>query len=170
MSMRPRSTLSVLVRCHWLVCAIPADAVTRLVLPEDVRVSGGGPGEPMVVVAGGKTWAGWDLGELLELGRQSAAWVLIELPTGPHSLPMALRTGTCLRVQELVAGLTLPPSLFRARHAAFAGGFSVAEAAGEFVEDHGVLGVMLDPTRLWLQSEVEAARALLARSEEAVRL
>lgn len=159
-----RSALAVLVRCHWLVCAIPARAVTRLVLPEEVVVSGNGP--PWVVSAGEDRWAGWDLGQLLDLGDESAAWLLVQVPDEERPLKLALRTGTCLRVQELVVAFELPEQLFRARRSAFAGAFPVTDLGGDLGIDHGVLGVLLDPERLLHPGEIVASREILATTTD----
>lgn len=162
-----KKSLVVLVRCHWLVCAVPARSVTRLVLPDEVSVSGAS--SPLLVTSGGASWAGWDLGELFELGSEHAAWLLLQLADDSAPLNIALRTGTCLRVQELLAPFELPSNLFRARRPAFSGAFPVSEVAGELGTDHGVLGVLIDPTRLLRPGELDASRQLLAAAPDAAR-
>jgi hypothetical protein len=158
------SRLCVLSRCKWLVCAIPVDSITRLVLPEEVTVTGTTPGESMIAHYGGRQWAAWDLGLLLEVGPTASSWMFLELPDAHGAIALALRSGICLRVQELRAELALPRELFRARRDAFAGGFAVSSVTDDS-DEQGVLGVAIDLARLWTPAELESSRRLVSSTE-----
>lgn len=161
---RSKSALSVLVRCQWLVCALPARAVSRLVLDNEVQVEGNGAG-PVLLRDGERRWAGWDLGAMLGVGRTSDAWVLLELGDESGVLPVALRTGPCLRVQDLAADLAVPPVVFRERRSAFTNAFSAKDIDDGARGATGLVGLVIEPSRFWTASELAASRALLASSE-----
>ncbi len=114
--------LFLVVRCGELLLALPAAAIERVALPEDAESLLGELPLPVEaalppVRIGEGTHAGWDLGELLGVGPQSAAWVVLRLPHPGGPRPAALRTGPCLNMIRLSLGTTLPRGIFARRPA-----------------------------------------------------
>jgi hypothetical protein len=164
MAMAERSLTepSVFLECHGALLALPSRRVVRLVLREEVTLKPSSiPGVPLAVV-GGRAYTAWNLGQLLELPPVDAAWVLLRIPHEGAELPLALATGRCLLVAPLGREATsLPPGLFRGRHNALWGAFSLAGLGhGKLA---GVMGLCLDPLRLWSRQELSlSASALLS--------
>lgn len=163
---RAVGALHLFVACGPWVLALRADAVERLVLPEEARLldlapSDGPPASLGRLEAGGLAYAAFDLGLLLGLAAQSEAWVLLSLcrPAGP--LPLALRTGACLSVASLPEPRSaLPEAVMRTRAGLFTSAFRptrLRHGRGE----SAAAGLVLDLTRLL--SDEEAAFADSAR-------
>ena len=153
--------LSVFLECHGFVLAMPIRRVERLVLSEEVTVKSESQGVP-IAVAGNQRYAAWNLGRLLELPPLDTAWVLLRIPHEGAELPLALSTGRCLLVAPLNQGVSsLPPGMFRERHNALWGTFPVQGIKGAKLA--GVMGLCLDPLRLWNRQELAlSASALLS--------
>jgi hypothetical protein len=158
--------LCVMLDCGALVCAVPTRRIERLVLSEDagfVAAKGAAPpvtlgGEQLVSVAD-KRYAAWDLGELLGLGSSKArSWVLMSVRHERDVLPVALRAGECLVVAPLTATSPVPAGIFRARAGAFTAAF--APEGGRRTAS-AVVGLLLDPERLFSRTELETAAATL---------
>jgi hypothetical protein len=151
----PDGVLAVLVRCRHLLCALPAAGVRRLLLADEVEreTAGGVP----CVRANGARFAVWELGALLGVPQPPAAFILLDVRRGSTAVPVALATGPCLAVQELVRGAVLPGPLFRERRAAFAGVFPV-ERARVPVGD-AAFGLWIEPAALLSPEELTAAEA-----------
>ena len=154
----PRGELAVVVAAHGTAVAIATRWVSRLALPSDARTIR--TGNPGLVAIGDKTCAAWDLGELLGLPALSAAWVLLEVPHGKKTIPVALRTGACLVVEALPKTIPLPHRALAARSDAVRGAFAATGRHGG-----ALFGLSLDPTRLFTPSELDAASALLRNPE-----
>lgn len=156
------STLSVLVECDALLCAIPTAQVSRLLLEDDVKVTSSpdDPERPLRLSIGNEQWLGFDLGSLLEVGSTSGAWVLLSLSLGGRPLPVALRTGRCVAVREVRAGIDLPARAFRARPRALR---SVFPLEGLGVPTHAICGTRLDPEGLLEGAPMRHALAALDR-------
>jgi hypothetical protein len=158
--------LSLFFRCHGAVLAIAARWVERLLLAEEValpegqsRVQGAG----QVIEVAGAPYAAWDLGQMLEVSPMQHAWVLMKVPYAGKEVPMALRTGPCLIVQPLAGSTNLPIGVFRGRRSALAGAFMLKGLKGAAGE--GLVGLRLDPSRLWTNVELEASSAALAAAQ-----
>jgi hypothetical protein len=110
--------LCVVAACHTFLCAVPTQCVHRLVLPGDVdHASSEGQsvaGRLGMVTVSGEPFAAWDLGALLSMGSLDAAWILMRIEHAGDHVPIALRTGPCIAVQELAAH-PLPHARSRAR-------------------------------------------------------
>jgi len=152
--------LSVFIDCHGVVLALPVRRVERLVLSEEVSVLPERQGVA-IAVAGGQRYAAWNLGWLLELPPLDTAWVLLRVPHEGAELPLALSTGRCLLVAPLAQGVvaSLPLGLFRGRPSALWGAFSVKGFEGAKLG--GVMGLCLDPLRLWSREELALSASTL---------
>lgn len=140
-------SLSVLVECDALLCAIPTGSVSRLLLDEDVTVVSPAleAEHPTRLAIGREEWLGFDLGELLAVGGTRGAWVLLSLSHRGAPLPIALRTGRCLAVREVRGGIELPRRAFRSRPRALRSAFAIG---GLGVTSGAVCGARLDPEGL----------------------
>jgi hypothetical protein len=165
--------LVVVVACHGLVCTLPVRHVERLHRRDEVeplrpagRRKGPGDGRQLVTVAG-EAYAAWNLGTMLELPPLSVAWVLLQIPGRRGPVPVALRTGACLVVQEAPPTVALPPGVVRARGAGIAGAFTTEDLRGKGWT--GAVGLSIDPERFWSEAELEASWAAVeaAGQEEA---
>jgi len=165
--------LCVLVGCHHVVCALPIPSIDRLTLPEaaqrlvipsrtaDAATASGEP-LPAVVQVGDERFAAWDLGLMLGLRPLAKSWVLLRVSHAGKQVPIALRAGPCLAVQNVRKLMKLPPGIFRARRAALTDGFAAAATKG--IRHHASVGLFLDPVRLWEDHELQASAAALARA------
>jgi hypothetical protein len=158
--------LCVMLDCGALVCAMPTRRIERLVLSEHaefVTARGAAPpvsfgGDQLLSVAD-KRYVAWDLGELLGLGASKArSWVLLSVRHERGVLPIALRAGDCLVVAPVTATSRVPAGIFRARAGAFTAAFT---PEGGRRTASAVVGVLLDPERLFSQSELDTAAATL---------
>ncbi len=140
-------SLAVLVESGPLVCAISTSDVSRLLLDDEVTlVAPSDDAErPARLRIGDDHWLGFDLGALLDTEIEHGAWVLLSLKLGGNPLPIALRTGRCLAVREVPAGMALPRHVFRARPRALRSAFPLA---GLGVSTSAVCGARLDPEGL----------------------
>jgi hypothetical protein len=171
----PASELWLFTICDPWAFALPADRVERLMPVEegrlvDVDPRSSPPASLGVLVAGGRYHSAWDLGLLLGLPPQSAAWVLLELSGQGVPLPLALRTGPCLSVGRLPAVGThpLPPALCSTRRGLIAAAFR-APAAGRGRRDLSPVGLALALEPLLFDDEkTHALSVLLAAEAEAV--
>lgn len=161
--------LSVFVKCHDATVAIATRWVERLVLAEEGRLlpprRESPPPQPGVQLAeiGGRIYAAWDLGKMLELPPQDAAWVLLRIPHAGRELPLALRTGVCLIVQPLHSVVRLPAGLYRSRRLALSGAYPTRSLKGRI--SSALVGLRLDPLSLWTPQELDASAAALAAAE-----
>lgn len=145
--------LFVVVACHAFPCALPARRVVRLLLSDEVPAAEGG-----VIRAEGGVFAAWNLGEMLHLDALGDAWVLLNVPHGDGTVPIALQTGVCLAVQPLATRFPLPPGLFHARQAALEAAFLAHEVRAA---QAGLVGLHFDPARAWTAAELDrSARAI----------
>lgn len=163
--MSAHQSLAVLVESSPLVCAIPTASVSRLLLDEDVVVvtPSDDPERPARLRVGNEHWLGFELGALLETDASRGAWVLLSLSLGGNALPIALRTGRCLAVREVPAGVALPGHLFRSRPRALRAAFPLT---GLGVSSSAVCGARLDPEGLL---EGEPIRNAIAALDERSR-
>jgi hypothetical protein len=113
-------------------------------------------GVPCVRAAGAR-FAAWELGALLGLPGPPAAVILLDLQHGSTTVAVALATGPCLAVQDLVRGAALPGALFRDRRAAFTGVFPVEQARVP-VSD-AAFGLWIEPAALFRPEELTVAEA-----------
>jgi len=144
----------------WLL-ALPAEAVLRLLLPEEVRLDE----EPAVVAPDacvgvlhtqeGHTPA-FDLGRMLGLPDQHAAWVRLALGPEGSRISVALRTGPCASVSRLAESALhpLPAPLGRGRRGVLRAAFPATQGP-RLAAEADVLGVglVLDPSCLLTPEE-----------------
>jgi hypothetical protein len=144
--------LSVVVRAGDLLVALPAVRVARLILADELPVLR--DGAPGLVEVAGAPYASWDLGELLGVGKLSAAWVLLGVPAAGTEVRVALRTGPCVAVVPMPRWSAVPQRAFVARPRAMGRVFSMRELGGAGI------GLALDPSLLFARHELEAAAAV----------
>lgn len=155
---------SVFFGCHGQVLSMPTQRIERLVLSDEVQVchSTSAAGAVPVVRCGSSTYAAWNLGKMLAVGPLNEAWVLLRVSHGGAELPLALGVGPCLRVSAIPEVSPIPPGVFKERHGALWGTFPT-EAIGRL--GPVLMGLCLDPLRLWTQAELDqSAAALIAGS------
>jgi hypothetical protein len=151
---RDISELAVMVRFGELVVAVAAQRVARIVMAEEA-VRGGGA-TPSVRI-GAAVLPAWELGKLLGLSEDSAAWLVIKTSDEPGAPEIALGTGPCIAVSSHDAVSPLPGGVVTAPAAAVLGVFvtdAVLRASGV-----GQIGLRVDPMRLIGWSAVAAARS-----------
>lgn len=96
---------------------------------------------------------------MLAVGPVKEAWVLLKVSHEGAELPMALGVGPCLRVGP-IAGITpLPPGLFKERRNALWGTFPTDAIKGRL--GAALMGLCLDPLRLWTRTELDQSAAAL---------
>jgi hypothetical protein len=141
-----------------------ADEITRqvTVTPKTAPAEGVAPNRTVVMVAA-QPYAAWDLGRMLGLSPLAAAWVLVRVPFLGGTVPMALRTGPCLAVQALRASAALPLGAFRGRRQALARAFLSTDVAVDLKDSP--VGLLVNLTKLWTPSELEASAAAVAEVE-----
>jgi len=159
--------LCVVISCHQLVCALPARTIERLVLPDEVTILAPDPETPRthswdIALVGEERYAACNLGALLAVPPLEAAWVLLRVRHKGGLVPIALQTGPCLIVQKLGAGVPLPSGAFRARSGAITSVFPTTLLANRGVAAD--VGLWLDPSHLWVESELDAAAGALAEA------
>ena len=162
------SGLWLYVRGLERLMAMPAEVVERALLvdeapepdwpePRPIEAPHGCLGR---LVVRGAAYGAWDLGRLLGGEAAHRSWILLRLPRGGQTYPVALRADECLHVGALPPGrrLELPPGTLRGR-AVFRAAFPAAEARGA----HGrgaLVGFEMDPGALFGDDELEITRAL----------
>lgn len=146
--------LFVVVACHAFPCALPARRVVRLLLADEVPAASDG-----VIRAGDGVFAAWNLGEMLHLGPLGDAWILLNVPHGGATVPIALQTGMCLSVQPIATRFPLPPGLFRGRPGALESAFLASEVrAGQA----GLVGLHLDLASAWTAQELDRSASAVS--------
>lgn len=112
-----------------------------------------------------RTVPGWDLGELLQLGPCSNAWVIADIPRRSSTRTIGLRVGRCISVCKLPRCSPIPPSVFTARRGALAAGFSTHTIP----EVQGVpSGLVLDLAQLLTRAELDTGVRLERAKEHGV--
>ena len=143
--------LSIMVRLHEVVAAIPARWITRLVLPTEVEPLT--EGAPSVVKCADVRYAAWDLGSMLEEAPLSGAWLLMRVPHRGRFISIALRTGECFAVAPAPKAVSIPPRALRRREKALGRAFTSAGGAG--------CGLVVDVSHLWTNVELDASERAL---------
>jgi hypothetical protein len=135
---------ALFVECEWVVAAIDAGLVERILLARDttartLRTSGAS------VIDTGSAWApAWDLDAALGgSGGRGASWIVVRAPASWPFDTFALRAGRCVCVRAMPSSTELPPGLVElpALRAAFATS-AIPELAAYST------GVVIDPQRI----------------------
>lgn len=150
---------ALFVECEWLVVAIDAGLVERILLASDTQARALGGGRAAIDTGAG--WApAWDLDGLLgsEPGR-GASWIVVRAPAGWPVGAFALRAGRCVCVRAMPRSTELPPGLVElgALRSAFAAS-AIPELAAYST------GVVLDPLRIPGPGELARAAEELDRA------
>lgn len=150
---RDISELAVMLRFGELVVAVGAQHVARIALADEaVPVSGTIPS----VRLGDAVLPAWQLGKLLGLTGELAAWLVMTTGDGPGAPRIALGTGPCLAIATHDKVAPLPAGVVTAPPGAVAGVFVTDPALR--ARGVGALGVRIDPMRLIGWSVLAAAR------------
>lgn len=153
---------ALFVECEWLVVAIDAALVERILLVSDTTVRTL-PGGEAVVIDTGQAWApAWDLDAILgsEPGR-GASWIVVRAPASWPVASFALRAGRCVCVRAMPKSTDLPPGLVQLGGGVFRSAFATGAIAelGSYST-----GVVLDPLRVVGLDEVARVAAELDRA------
>lgn len=136
---------ALFVECEWIVIAIDAGLVERILLASDTTARPVGDAGITLIDTGTGWVPGWDLDALLgsEAGR-GASWIVVRAPAGWPVPAFALRAGRCVCVRAMPRSTELPPGLVEVGAGALRGAFattSIPELVGYST------GVVLDPLR-----------------------
>ena len=137
---------ALFVECEWVVVAIDAALVERILLASDTTARPVGDGA-MVLIDTGTGWVpGWDLDALMgsEAGR-GTSWIVVRAPAGWPVPAFALRAGRCVCVRSMPRSTELPPGLAVLGAGALRSAF--ATAAIPELSAYST-GVVLDPLRV----------------------
>jgi len=153
---------ALFVECEWVVIAIDAGIVDRILLASDTTARAVGE-SGMTLIDTGTGWVpGWDLDALLgsEAGRGSS-WIVVRAPAGWPVPAFALRAGRCVCVRAMPRSTELPPGVVElgagALRAAFATA-SIPELAAYST------GMVLDPLRVLTRDQLVRGAEELERA------
>lgn len=153
---------ALFVECEWLVVAIDAGLVDRILLVSDTTTRTLAGGE-LAVIDTGAGWApAWDLDAMLgsEPGRGSS-WIVVRAPASWPIEAFALRAGRCVCVRAMPRSTDLPPGLVEVGDGALQAAFAtstIPELVGYST------GVMLDPLRILRADQIARVAAELERA------
>ena len=153
---------ALFVECEWLVVAIDAAIVDRILLVSDTAERTL-PQSETTVIDTGQGWApAWDLDAMFgsEPGRGSS-WIVVRAPSSWPVAAFALRAGRCVCVRAMPRSTELPPGLVQLGAGAFRSAFATSS-----IPELGAYstGVVLDPLRILGQDEVSRVAAELERA------
>jgi hypothetical protein len=153
---------ALFVECEWLVVAIEAGLVERILLASDTTTRALA-GDSLTLIDGGAGWVpAWDLDALLgsEPGRGSS-WIVVRAPASWPIPAFALRAGRCVCVRAMPRSTELPPGLVELGDGALRSAFAtspIPELAGYST------GVVLDPMRIPRAAQLTRIAAELERA------
>ncbi len=153
---------ALFVECEWLVVAIDASLVERILLVSDATVRTLAGGEVSVIDTGAAWVPAWDLDGMLgsEPGR-GTSWIVVRAPASWPIAAFALRAGRCVCVRALPRSTELPPGLIELG----AGALRSAFATSAIPELTGYsTGVVLDPLRVLHEEQIARAAEELERA------
>jgi len=153
---------ALFVECEWIVVAIDAGIVERILLASDTTARAlAAPGACMIDT--GTAWVpAWDLDGMLgsEIAR-GPSWIVVRAPERWPITAFALRTGRCVCVRSLPRTTDLPPGLIQLGAGAFRSAFAtttIPELASYST------GIVLDPLRIPSRDQITRAAAELERA------
>jgi hypothetical protein len=158
---------ALFVECEWLVVAIDAGLVDRILLVSDTtaRTVAGGEvdGSELSVIDTGAAWVpAWDLDGMLgsEPGR-GTSWIVVRAPADWPIAAFALRAGRCVCVRALPRSTDLPPGVIELGAGALRSAFATATIP-ELAEYS--TGVVLDPLRIMSVDQIARVAAEIDRA------
>ena len=152
---------ALFVECEWIVAAIEAGQVDRILLVSDTEVRPLDAGE-LTLIHTGEAWVpAWDLDAMLgsEPGR-GTSWIVVRAPASWPIPAFALRAGRCVCVRAMPRSTELPPGLVELGQGALGAAFAtstIPELAGYST------GIVLDPLRILSAEQLARAAAELQR-------
>jgi len=152
---------ALFVECEWLVVAIDAGIVDRILLASDTtsRTLPGG----IAVIDTGEAWVpAWDLDAMLgsEPGR-GTSWIVLRTPGSWPIAAFALRAGRCVCVRGMPRTADLPPGVVELGDGALRAAFAtstIPELGGYST------GLVLDPLRILTAEQITRVASELERS------
>jgi hypothetical protein len=150
------------VECEWLVIAIEAGLVDRILLVDETTARPLAGGELALVDTGTGWVPAWDLDAMLgsDPGR-GGSWIVVRAPASWPIPAFALRAGRCVCVRPMPRSTELPPGLIHLGAGAFRGAFAtstIPELAGYST------GIVLDPLRVLRKEQIAQVAEELARA------
>ena len=143
---------ALFIECEWVVVAIEAGLVERILLVSDTTARPVGD-DGLALIDTGTGWVpAWDLDGMMgsEPGRGSS-WIVVRAPAGWPVAAFALRAGRCVCVRAMPRSTELPPGLVELGAGAFRSAFAtstIPELAGYST------GVVLDPLRILTRDQL----------------
>ncbi|HSK05314.1 MAG TPA: hypothetical protein VK932_28895 [Kofleriaceae bacterium] len=153
---------ALFVECEWLVVAIDAGLIERILLVSDTTTRTAAGGELTVIDTGAAWVPAWDLDGMLgsEPGR-GGSWIVVRAPETWPIPAFALRTGRCVCVRAMPRSTDLPPGLVELG----AGALRSAFATSTIPELSGYsTGVVLDPLRILREDQIARAAEEIERA------
>lgn len=153
---------ALFVECEWVVVAIEAGLVERILLVGDTTARTVGEGGLSLIDTGTGWVPAWDLDGMMgaEPGR-GASWIVVRAPAAWPIAAFALRVGRCVCVRAMPRSTELPPGLVELGAGAFCAAFAtsaIPELAGYST------GVVLDPLRILTRDQLARAASELDRA------
>lgn len=150
------------VECEWLVVAIEAGLVERILLASETTARPLAGEEAWLIDTGTGLLPAWDLdGMLGSAPGRGGSWIVVRAPARWPIPAFALRAGRCVCVRPMPRSVELPPGLIHLGAGAFRSAFqtsSIPELAGYST------GIVLDPLRVLREEQVAQAAEELARA------
>lgn len=153
---------ALFVECEWVVIAIDAGLVERILLAGDTTTRAAGDSGIALVDTGAGWVPGWDLGALMggEAGR-GPSWIVVRAPAGWPVPAFALRAGRCVCVRALPRSTELPPGVAVLGAGALRSAF-VTSAIPELAAYS--TGLVLDPLRVLSRDQLVRGAEELSRA------
>lgn len=165
--------LSLMLDFGAMVCGVPSRSVERvLALDEALLYESDGKATPAdaimpsggIVDVAGTAFAAWDLAELLGVqGATPKAWLLAAAEYSGRSLPLALRTGSCLSIERVPTLVRMPLRVLRGRETAIIGCFAPGR---EGRVQSRIWGAMIALEHLLTADELELSAQRLATRDD----
>jgi hypothetical protein len=163
---------ALFVECEWIVVAIDAGLVERILLASDTTTrdtttrdaaARGGGDSGITLIDTGTGWVpGWDLDALMgSVAGRGASWIVVRAPAGWPVPAFALRAGRCVCVRSMPRSTELPPGLVELGAGALRSAFAtsaIPELAGYST------GVVLDPLRVLSRDQLVRGAEELERA------
>lgn len=146
---------ALFVECEWLVVAIDAGLVERILLVSDTTTRAL-PGPGTCLIDTGTAWVpAWDLDVMMgsEAARGSS-WIVVRAPESWPIPAFALRTGRCVCVRAMPRTTDLPSGLIQLGTGACRSAFATS-AIPELASYS--TGIVLDPLRILSQEQISRA-------------
>lgn len=157
---------TLFVECEWIVVAIDAAVVERILLVADTTTRTLARREIVLIDTGAAWVPAWDLDGMLgsEPGRGSS-WIVVRTPESWPIAAFALRAGRCVCVRAMPRSTELPPGLVHLGAGRGAAALRAAFATSTIPELAGYsTGIVLDPLRILSKDQIDQVAVELERA------